>query len=212
MNPNYMVHDQQYQQIRAAGGNGWGGDARLALGPETIERIFAWPKAPQSGRALELGCGEGHLSRLLHERGFTVSGVDVSPTAVGWAQEKAAALGYDIHYWAADVTEPGVLAGSMYDLIHDGACFHCIIGSDRTQFLANVYAALAPGGLFFTGSLCSKGAEDIILERKGRPYRHVGTEQNLVNELERAGFQVMHRALYERATHNHLNLHAVKSA
>ena len=37
---------------------------------------------PPSGRALDLGCGEGRLSRALHARGYAVTGIDASPTMV----------------------------------------------------------------------------------------------------------------------------------
>jgi len=37
---------------------------------------------PPGGAALDLGCGEGRLSRDLHARGYTVTGVDAAPTMV----------------------------------------------------------------------------------------------------------------------------------
>jgi SAM-dependent methyltransferase len=37
---------------------------------------------PPVGRALDLGCGEGRLSRVLHAYGYAVTGVDASPTMV----------------------------------------------------------------------------------------------------------------------------------
>jgi SAM-dependent methyltransferase len=37
---------------------------------------------PPAGRALDLGCGEGRLSRVLRARGYAVTGVDASPTMV----------------------------------------------------------------------------------------------------------------------------------
>ncbi len=40
-----------------------------------------------SGRALEVGCGEGRVSRDLRERGYDVVGLDASPTLVEAARE-----------------------------------------------------------------------------------------------------------------------------
>ncbi|HZC28983.1 MAG TPA: class I SAM-dependent methyltransferase [Gaiellaceae bacterium] len=42
---------------------------------------------PARGRALELGCGEGRVTRDLAARGHEVVGVDVGPTCLGLAQE-----------------------------------------------------------------------------------------------------------------------------
>ena len=43
--------------------------------------------APQ--RLLDIGCGDGRLSKRLYERGFSVTGVDVSSAAVRAALELA---------------------------------------------------------------------------------------------------------------------------
>jgi ubiquinone/menaquinone biosynthesis C-methylase UbiE len=43
---------------------------------------------PPSGRAtLDLGCGEGRVSRDLKARGYAVTGIDASPTLIGLARD-----------------------------------------------------------------------------------------------------------------------------
>jgi SAM-dependent methyltransferase len=44
---------------------------------------------PPAGRALDLGCGEGRLSRVLHASGYAVTGADASPTMIGLAASHA---------------------------------------------------------------------------------------------------------------------------
>ncbi|RAJ70333.1 tellurite resistance protein TehB [Streptomyces sp. Amel2xB2] len=41
------------------------------------------------GRALDLGCGPGRNALWLAALGFEVDAVDLSPTAVAWAEERA---------------------------------------------------------------------------------------------------------------------------
>lgn len=41
---------------------------------------------PPSGRTLEIGCGEGRISRVLRDRGYAVVGIDAAPTMVRQAR------------------------------------------------------------------------------------------------------------------------------
>src|SRR5436305_14592804 len=61
-------------------------EQRLALRP--------WIKDIAAGtRVLDVGCGVGRWSRLLAARGAQVTGVDLSPTMIAQAQQRAAAEG-----------------------------------------------------------------------------------------------------------------------
>lgn len=62
----------------------------------------------EPGRALDLGCGEGGDVVWLATEGWTVTGVDLSPTAIARAREAAAARGIDerrLRLVAADLAE-----------------------------------------------------------------------------------------------------------
>lgn len=210
MTPNYLIHEEKYQQARAKDWPGWGGPERMARENIWLERLFSYPLVPGQGKVLELGCGEGHYARLLAQRGYAVTGVDVSPTAVAWAIEKTQQTDKSITYLVADLTEPGLLSGETFDLIVDGNCLHCIIGPDRTSFLGNVFRLLRPGGLFFVSSLCSKTAVAQTLEFEDRPYRFLPTPTGLQTELETAGFQIQQFIIHENPTHNHGTAHVLK--
>jgi SAM-dependent methyltransferase len=60
-------------------------EQRLALEP--------WLKAGPGTRVLDVGCGVGRWSRLLAARGAEVLGVDLSPTMIAQARQRAAAEG-----------------------------------------------------------------------------------------------------------------------
>lgn len=47
------------------------------------------------GTALDLGCGEGGDALWLARRGWRVTGLDISPTAIGRARDAAVAAGLD---------------------------------------------------------------------------------------------------------------------
>lgn len=103
----------------------------------------AGPLTP--GRALDVGCGEGGDSIWLAERGWTVTGVDISDLALSRAAAAASAqdcgdrirwVGADLATWQPDET---------YDLV--SACFfQSPIELPRADVLRRLAGALAPGG------------------------------------------------------------------
>ena len=60
-------------------------EQRLALRP--------WLQVKPGTRVLDVGCGVGRWSRMLAAKGATVTGVDLSPTMIAQAQQRAAAEG-----------------------------------------------------------------------------------------------------------------------
>ncbi len=60
-------------------------EQRLALEP--------WLRVDPGTRVLDVGCGIGRWSRLLAARGAVVTGVDISPTMIAQAEQRAAAQG-----------------------------------------------------------------------------------------------------------------------
>jgi len=97
------------------------------------------------GRALDLGCGEGGDSIWLAERGWTVTGVDISDVALARAADAAAERRVTdrVHWVSADL---GSWApGDEYDLVT--ACFfQSPITLSRQDILRRVAAAIRPGG------------------------------------------------------------------
>ncbi|MFD8638454.1 class I SAM-dependent methyltransferase, partial [Streptomyces sp. NPDC059656] len=75
------------------------------------------------GRALDLGCGPGRNALYLASRGFEVDAVDLSPTAVAWAEERAREAGAAVRFHCGDAfaLTRAELSGP-YDLIYDSGC------------------------------------------------------------------------------------------
>ena len=112
-----------------------------------LDLIKAWPTV--RGRALEIGCGSGTNSVWLARQGFEVTGLDLSPTAIDRAKERADELGASCTFLVADfLAEP---ANAPFDFVFDRGCFHCFFSADaRARFASQVAEHLAPGGLWFS--------------------------------------------------------------
>lgn len=92
---------------------------------------------------LDVGCGEGHNTRLLAERGARVTGIDISTVLVRHAKEAEKARPLGIRYEAASA------AGLPFD---DGSfdfatAFMSLMDIPETDLvLAEVFRVLRPGG------------------------------------------------------------------
>lgn len=89
-------------------------------------------RQPPYGRALDLGCGSGHWSVALAQRGWHVTGVDLVPKAVHAARERAREAGVDVQIVQGDVAalrEAGV--GSDFRLVWDFGTVHGLSQAQR---------------------------------------------------------------------------------
>jgi SAM-dependent methyltransferase len=85
------------------------------------------------GRAIVLGCGSGTNAIYLASKGFEVTGVDVSPTALAIAAEKAHKADVEVTWMVADVSALPKL--QPYDLIFDRGCYHHICQYDSPGYV-----------------------------------------------------------------------------
>jgi len=105
-----------------------------ALVVETAEKLLP-------GTAIDLACGAGRHALYLADRGWTVTAVDGSETAVELVRLRAAARGLDVHARVADLTDSAfVLPHEAFDLI-------VIAYYLQRDLFAKVKAAARPGGV-----------------------------------------------------------------
>ena len=116
-------------------------------------------------RLLDIGCGAGRLSKRLYERGFLVTGVDVSSAAVGAARELAVTAdpsGELLRFHEADMAAdaPPRIDAKPFDVVVCQLVLS-IIGDarQRRNLLRHVQACLAPDGWLF---LSASGVSDTI--------------------------------------------------
>ncbi len=166
-----------------------------AFGASLLERL-----APTPGeRILDLGCGDGTLSRQIAERGATVIGVDASADFVSAAKKSGidARLG-DARSLAFD---------GEFDAVFSNAVLHWVLDPDAA--LSGVFRALRPGGRFvaeFGGHGCVAAivlAVTVALERRGRVLQspwYFPTAEEYSAKLAAHGFTIESIELYPRLT------------
>ncbi|WP_130346085.1 class I SAM-dependent methyltransferase [Herbihabitans rhizosphaerae] len=93
---------------------------------------------------LDAGCGLGNNAILLAERGYQVTGVDGSPTALETARQRAAEHGVQVDFTHADVTSLDGIE-QRFNTVLDSALYHCLDGDQRTAYGAALHRVTLPG-------------------------------------------------------------------
>ncbi|WP_167759627.1 class I SAM-dependent methyltransferase [Mycobacterium sp. PS03-16] len=114
---------------------------------------------------LDAGCGHAELSLALAADGYTVVGIDLSPTAVAAADQAA----QQRHLSTASFVQADITSFTGYDgrfnTVIDSTLFHSLPVEGRDGYLRSVHRAAAPGaGLFIL--VFAKGAFPAELETK----------------------------------------------
>jgi trans-aconitate methyltransferase len=160
--------------------------------------------APKPGeRILDLGCGDGVLTKKLADLGCEVVAVDSSVPQIEAARKlglKAFAIdGEDLQY------------KEEFDAVFSNAVLHWIKHTNTDAMLAGVYCSLKPGGRFVAecgGHGCVHKIRTALvqaLDRRGidgeaRVPWYFPTPSDYATRLERAGFRVDSIALIPRPT------------
>ncbi|MDI6739653.1 MAG: class I SAM-dependent methyltransferase [Candidatus Edwardsbacteria bacterium] len=207
---DYAGHERGYVRKKQNGFSSWNTAEQLATIKADMKELCAANDFPKSGKLLELGCGSGDIALLFAQNGYHACGIDIAPTAIDWAKDKANALGLTAQFEVGQVTDLTRYSADSFDIVIDGHCLHCIIGDDRAIVLGEVYRILRPGGVFFVNTMCGVPRDPQILQRYDRETRctvygsiadrYIGQPKDILRELETAGFQVIRYNVRENNT------------
>ncbi len=90
-----------------------------------------------AGSAIDLGCGVGAEAIYLAQKGFEVTGVDFSPTAITIARDRARAAGVDVTFVKDDLTNLRHIGGT-FDLLLDFGALNDLNREGRDAYVRNV--------------------------------------------------------------------------
>jgi SAM-dependent methyltransferase len=114
---------------------------------------------------LDAGCGHAEMSLALAADGYTVVGLDISPTAIATANKAAQLRGLATASFAqADITSLTGYDG-RFSTVLDSTLFHALPVGSRDGYLRSIQRAAAPGAQLFI-LVFAKGAFPPDLETK----------------------------------------------
>jgi trans-aconitate methyltransferase len=157
---------------------------------------------PQPGeRILDLGCGDGVITKKLVDSGCRMVGVDASPEFIVAAR----GLGLD----ARHMDGQALTFNEEFDAVFSNAALHWM--KDLGAVIDGVWRALRPGGRF-VAEMGGKGNIEKIEKATRRALRKRGLDKKVPEPnvypsddeyrglLEKRGFQVSHIQLFARPT------------
>lgn len=129
------------------------------------------------GTALDAGCGEGAGAIWLASRGWRVTAVDVSRTALDRARERAASVSADVADridWRQEDLTGWAPADERFDLV--SALYIHVPELSREQLYRRLAAGVAPGGTLLVAGHHPSDLETTI-ERGTAPELYLAAEQ-----------------------------------
>lgn len=148
--------------------------------------------APQAGeRILDIGCGTGHLTHQIAERGAEVVGIDSSAEMIAQARQNYPKLRFEL----ADATR--YRAPEPFDALFSNAALHWIQPPDAVA--AAMAGALKPGGRLVV-EFGGKGNIASVIAAAGLNPWYFPSIAEYASLLERNGIEVTSAVLFDRPT------------
>lgn len=146
----------------------------------------------KSKRVLDIGCGLGDWVMYLHDKGFDITGLDISQKTVSKLQ--SAFKGYDFQVGDIRKTE---YEDDSFDMCYSWGVFEHFENGPG-ECLKETYRILKPGGLLFASvpldnlRMSIKGTFDSIPDgkQKERFYQYRFTRSEWAKQIQKRGFLI----------------------
>ncbi len=151
---------------------------------------------------LDLGSGTGRNSNYLGRLGNTVEGIELSPTAVNLARERALGKDIKVNFQVGSFGAALPFENNSFDVVLDIMSSNSLNESERKIYLTEVHRVLKDSGCMFVKSLCKDGdknAKNLLLKFPGPEYdTYLNKDMDLVERVfSEEDFRAMYGAYFK---------------
>jgi len=167
------------------------------------EDVLNLINAEKDALVVDLGCGNGTLSKKLSDKGYRVLGIDASEDMLKIAKEQYP----EIEFQLADARK--FQMAEKADVIFSNAVLHWIDADQQEKLIQNISNQLKTGGQFvceFGGKGCAETVHSTLekcFSQHGLTYHrtfYFPTIGEYAPVLEKYGFKVEYAVLFDRPT------------
>lgn len=119
-------------------------ESRVANLHHRIEGLLFSDLIPQGGKILDAGCGDGRDCKIFSDRGFKVTGIDLTPEFLLMASHKVPAA----NFYPMDMRQLS-FEDNYFDGVWSCASIVHMDGSGVAQFLKEAKRVLKPNGVLY---------------------------------------------------------------
>lgn len=166
-----MTHpyEDRYRRVYNAGARFW---ATPVPTEELAEFVGDSSTCPGPG-VIEFGCGEGRDAVFLAKSGFSVTAIDIAPSAIQRAKEWANEEGVEVDFLVNDATALKGIPDESYDFAVSIGCLQMFPRyEDRRRHFAEACRVLKPQGVFYLCSMAVLTKEEAATEFGSR-WKHL---------------------------------------
>ncbi len=152
--------------------------AKLTVNPNLSEWLEQNQIQGAGKKALVVGCGLGDDAEALSQKGFTVIGFDIAPSAIAWCRQRFP--NSLVNYVVADALKLEPSWQQSFDFILESYTLQALPSPTRQQVIKTIVQYLASEGTLLV--MC-RGREPSEAEGQSPPYPLTKEELTLIEHL-----------------------------
>jgi 2-polyprenyl-3-methyl-5-hydroxy-6-metoxy-1,4-benzoquinol methylase len=156
--------------------------------PEISLQLIKQTGIDKDAAIIDIGGGSSTLVDCLLDNGYTnISVLDISRTALEYAQQRLAQKAVQVTWLVSDITE--YHSSSSYDIWHDRAVFHFLTDAeDRKRYITVLKHSLKPNGHVIIAAFAIGGPKqcsglDIVQYDARKLMMELGEEFELIDQV-----------------------------
>jgi cyclopropane fatty-acyl-phospholipid synthase-like methyltransferase len=163
------------ERRRARWDEKWGGEGFSPVWlerniPAELREVYETARLDETMTVLDVGCGQGAITRWFAEKGSIAVGVDLAESAIRAARERHEDGSCRLRFLAADFCREFLPYEGSFRIVVDRGCFHGVPVYDQNAYVRTLAAVTQEGSDYFLFVRAFRGPQpgDRTAEREAK--------------------------------------------